>query len=228
MIRPARRRCGRRSMWRIVRGALPAPPPSVPAPLGEPLARRRCRDAGVAAAVPSVLRVAHSRRAAAHLARRPAAGPLARPASAKASCGGEPSRACPLCSCGAPSPGFVSFALARRPLVAPARQLGGALRRFTGHARESRDSPLTGPYAPQELDGDAALPVLRESRGGPASKRRTVGGASAAADSVMYVGNSVVQRPLSIYHVSQGDEPLFGNARPRRSAYADGCGLLRS
>ena len=78
------------------------------------------------------------------------------------------------------------------------------------------------------LDGDAALPVLRESRGGPASKRRTVGGASAAADSVMYVGNSVVRRPLSIYHVSQGGEPLFGNARPRRSAFADGCGLLRS
>ncbi|EOD08630.1 hypothetical protein EMIHUDRAFT_422472, partial [Emiliania huxleyi CCMP1516] len=101
------------------RGALPAPPPSVPAPLGEPLARRRCRDAGVAAAVPSVLRVAHSRRAAAHLARRPAAGPLARPASAKASCG------------------------ARRPLVAPARQLGGARRR-RGAARLAREQRRAG------------------------------------------------------------------------------------
>jgi hypothetical protein len=73
--------------------------------------------------------------------------------------------------------------------------------------------------------GDA--PPLPELEPAPAPRLRTGIGRAVGESSLIYTGTGVVPRPRSIYHVSQGDEPIYGNARPRASAF-DGRGLLRS
>lgn len=72
-------------------------------------------------------------------------------------------------------------------------------------------------------ESEVRLPRLVEVDQAP----RVPTGHRRAPGELFYTGVGVMVRPRSIYHVSQGDEPLYGNARPRSSAF-DGTGLLRS
>jgi hypothetical protein len=87
-----------------------------------------------------------------------------------------------------------------------------------------RSSP---PPESWESFADDDAPRLPELEPDPAPRLRLGGGRPVGEAGLIYTGTGVMPRPVSIYHVSQGDEPLYGNARPRASAF-DGRGLLRS
>lgn len=81
---------------------------------------------------------------------------------------------------------------------------------------------------PESWESLGNAPRLPELEPPASAQRLRPGGATPLGEAgLFYTGTGVVPRPRSIYHVSQGDEPIYGNARPRTSAF-DGRGLLRS